>query len=296
MLHEIPFAEFESLCAQNKLYQKFNEAERKSFYKLASKKTLKAEEVLFYSSEKDGAEFYILTAGILRLTLNSGKEKIYRPGSLFGEISVLDGSARMGTVTAITEADLLAFDGDLLFSEEVMSPKMSLAIFKGLVGYVIGYLDEKLVNSTEYLIEKGEGVTIEFKESLSKKIKPDVIKTICAFLNTRGGTILIGITDHSEVIGLKISKPKEIDNYKQSIIQILRDRVGAQFTTNIHFNTEKVEEYLLLRINCIPSAIPAVLEDKAGQHFYMRSGPSNIKAPNIKELLSYYKKRFESTR
>ncbi|MEZ4775615.1 MAG: ATP-binding protein [Bacteroidia bacterium] len=197
---------------------------------------------------------------------------------------------------SITDCELIAFDGRLLFSDKIMDSKISLSIFKGLVSYVIGYLDEEYVYATENIIKKGEGVTIEFKESMSKIGKPDIIKTICAFLNTRGGTILLGINDASRVVGIKVGSLKEIDNYKQSIIQLIRDKVGAPFTTNIHFNTEKIDNKILLRINCIPSGVPAILEDNGLQFFYMRSGPANIQAPNIKEVISYYKKRFESVK
>ena len=39
-----------------------------------------------------------------------------------------------------------------------------------------------------------EGQTIEFKEGLSKEIK----KEICAFVNSQGGKIYLGITDKTK--------------------------------------------------------------------------------------------------
>ena len=47
------------------------------------------------------------------------------------------------------------------------------------------------------LIASGESETVEFKTSFNK----DVIETAVAFANTRGGTILIGVSDAGEVVG-----------------------------------------------------------------------------------------------
>ena len=49
------------------------------------------------------------------------------------------------------------------------------------------------------LVSLGEGFTIEFKESGASKIG----RELCAFANATGGTILIGVTDSSEIVGVK---------------------------------------------------------------------------------------------
>nr|AGS53544.1 type I restriction-modification system M subunit [uncultured bacterium contig00062] len=64
------------------------------------------------------------------------------------------------------------------------------------------------------LISNGESMRIEFKETFSKNAKniknprdPELIreslKTIVAFLNTYGGTLLIGVTDKGEIKGVE---------------------------------------------------------------------------------------------
>lgn len=52
------------------------------------------------------------------------------------------------------------------------------------------------------LIRHGESETLEFKESFGK----DVIETVCAFGNSRGGTVLIGVSDKGEVKGTSAGK------------------------------------------------------------------------------------------
>ena len=65
----------------------------------------------------------------------------------------------------------------------------------------------------EELIEEGESQNIEFKDSL--RLKREIGETVSAFSNTRGGTILIGISDFREVKGVEVGKRtlEELANY-----------------------------------------------------------------------------------
>jgi len=54
------------------------------------------------------------------------------------------------------------------------------------------------------LIKKGESERVEFKESMSDW--KEIIKTISAFSNTKGGIVLIGITDGGKTKGLQIGR------------------------------------------------------------------------------------------
>lgn len=47
------------------------------------------------------------------------------------------------------------------------------------------------------LIAEGEGLTVEFKEKYTPKIDRDIV----AFANTKGGRILLGVTDDGKIIG-----------------------------------------------------------------------------------------------
>ena len=54
------------------------------------------------------------------------------------------------------------------------------------------------------LIKKGESETIEFKET--PKLNNEIGEVISAFSNTKGGTILIGVSDSGNVVGVTIGK------------------------------------------------------------------------------------------
>jgi len=54
----------------------------------------------------------------------------------------------------------------------------------------------------EEILSKGESETVEFKESFDR----ECIEAACAFANTRGGTIFIGINDKGEIKGIQLGK------------------------------------------------------------------------------------------
>jgi ATP-dependent DNA helicase RecG len=67
-----------------------------------------------------------------------------------------------------------------------------------------------MMKEISYLLKEGEGLFIEFKEQYTDKIDRD----IAAFSNTRGGKILLGVTDGGKIKGQELSnslKAKIVD-------------------------------------------------------------------------------------
>lgn len=60
--------------------------------------------------------------------------------------------------------------------------------------------DKKIIN----LIQDDESEILEFKESAGEW--KAIIKTISAFANTRGGTVVVGISDNGDILGVRIGK------------------------------------------------------------------------------------------
>ncbi len=54
------------------------------------------------------------------------------------------------------------------------------------------------------LIEEGEGFSIEFKRRISSPEK--IARTMIAFANTKGGTILFGVDDDGSIVGVESEK------------------------------------------------------------------------------------------
>jgi len=61
------------------------------------------------------------------------------------------------------------------------------------------------------LIKNGEGLTTEFKRARDS-IPQSMYQSICAFLNTSGGDILLGVEDNGEISGVN---PEYISTMKK---------------------------------------------------------------------------------
>jgi hypothetical protein len=88
----------------------------------------------------------------------------------------------------------------------------------------------------EELIKKGECETIEFKSTLRWNIKADkkdpeisyaLIKTIAAFLNTRGGTLLVGVDDKGIPLGLERDGFDNSDKMRLFLTGLVKDHIGT---------------------------------------------------------------------
>ena len=58
-----------------------------------------------------------------------------------------------------------------------------------------------MTDKIKSIIAKGEGLTTEFKLA-SNNIPNNVYESVCAFLNTKGGDILLGVNDNGQVVGV----------------------------------------------------------------------------------------------
>lgn len=63
----------------------------------------------------------------------------------------------------------------------------------------------------EALVSRGEGMSLEFKRCGGVKIEADVFETVCSFANRQGGTILLGVTDGGDIVGVEASAVMQLE-------------------------------------------------------------------------------------
>jgi hypothetical protein len=163
--------------------------------------------------------------------------------------------------------------------------------------------------SIEDLIAEGESDELEFKSSLrwdtreqriNKKLEDVIIKSIASFANGQGGTLLIGVDDAGEVVGLErdyASLDGDRDEFELHLRNLLNQQFGVSFVTHsMRVRFPSVDHQEMCQIDVSPSSGPLVVKlmDKNGQSvekFYVRSGNSSQEMP-MSEMQSYIKERF----
>src|SRR5690242_16547202 len=66
------------------------------------------------------------------------------------------------------------------------------------------------IEQLKSIVKQGESHNVEFKKSTA--VLKAAFQTVCAFLNCKGGTVLIGVTNEGKIVGQEIS-----DQIKQTI-------------------------------------------------------------------------------
>lgn len=69
------------------------------------------------------------------------------------------------------------------------------------------------------LLRDGEGLTVEFKRA-REALNRDVYETICAFLNQRGGTLVLGAADDGRVTGIA---PEAVAQIRKDLVNTLHN-------------------------------------------------------------------------
>jgi len=150
--------------------------------------------------------------------------------------------------------------------------------------------------NTLAIIKEGEGDSIEFKSTLrwdiragktNPAIEHSCLKTIAAFLNTSGGTLLIGVRDDGSIEGIETDKLPNEDKFLLHLWTLIRTCLGRDFSPYVRTRLEKIDDKTICSVICIPSNRPVFLRQNGfPEEMYIRVGPSS-NAMDISEALKY---------
>jgi len=151
------------------------------------------------------------------------------------------------------------------------------------------------------LIRGGESFSLEFKSSLRRNLhtgKNDAaiehacLKTLAAFLNSAGGTLLVGVRDDGTVSGLAADALDSDDKVLRHFWNLAKDSLGQDACAFIRARLEQVAGGQVLAAECATSSRPVFLRQRGGaEEFFIRIGPSSASL-GIQEALRYIKSRF----
>jgi len=288
-----------SLIGEHEVFSELDTEELKTLSAIIHTNSFSEGTVIFDTNKTPKYLFYI-KKGRLLLKLANNEYKTLMAGHLFGEIGLLNTDFRTGLVTAIEPTEVIQICGTRLFEEEFVSPKVALKIVRALSKRITNYLRTKEQVSTKELIVLGETDHVEFKSTLrwnlhtnakDKAIEKAILKTLAAFMNSEGGTLLVGVADDGALLGLEHDKFANHDKLLLYLTSIIKDRIDALHLKFLHFSIEQINDKDILRIDCAPGSIPAYVTDGKLDHFYIRTGPSTTDM-RLGEVYEYLKERF----
>lgn len=124
------------------------------------------------------------------------------------------------------------------------------------------------------------------------KMEHAVLKTVAAFLNSKGGTVFVGVNDRGEVVGLDNDKFASEDKMALHLDNLLKDKLGGAVFACIKTLFGEVSGKRFLAIECAASGKPVFLKSAAGEEFYIRAGASSPALP-ASHAHEYIQQRFK---
>ena len=129
---------------------------------------------------------------------------------------------------------------------------------------------------------------MEFKSTLrtnlktgekDKRMEKAVLKSITAFLNSDGGTLLVGVADDGTILGIDEESFDNRDKLNLHMTNLISSQIGDDYLPYIRFKLISFgenDEKAVMKVVCKTSPIPVFLKDGKTEQYYVRSGPSSV--------------------
>jgi hypothetical protein len=164
----------------------------------------------------------------------------------------------------------------------------------------IELLKMELDKDMPLIIQQGEGPLLEFKSTFrwdmeqsrtNRQLEGVVLKSLAGFLNsTHGGTLLIGVADDGQIIGLEHDfqtlKKQNQDGFEQAIMTAIAANLGADLCSHVNILFHVINANAICRLIVSPSARPVFLNQGNTPKLYVRTGGAT-RDLNIQEALEF---------
>ena len=150
------------------------------------------------------------------------------------------------------------------------------------------------------LLSGGESDSVEFKSTLRRNLHTDksdpkmergVLKTLAGFLNTDGGTLIIGVADDGTPVGIEADKFTNEDKMSLHLTNLAKEQLGAWTLPSLHQQFDDYEDSRVLKVACEKSRQPVYVKDGHQEQFFIRAGPSTV-ALTGGQMMAYINTRF----
>ncbi len=151
------------------------------------------------------------------------------------------------------------------------------------------------------MIESEESGVLEYKSSAFYSYEPDVpekvvaesvIKTVAAFLNTDGGVLVIGVSDHHQVLGIRPDperKGVDTDRYVNALSSVLLSALGGAVASKVRIDIEELEGEPICIITVQPSPEPVYAKMSSGGQAFFSPIQQHNRPLEGKDLVSHVK-------
>jgi hypothetical protein len=152
--------------------------------------------------------------------------------------------------------------------------------------FISAGMDHPVGIDLDSLLAAGETDLVEFKSSarwdyrdhkVNKLLEQVIVKTLASFLNSRGGTLLIGVDDNANVVGLEadyatLGRRPDRDGYQQFLVQLVSGTLGKNVCADLSISFLPVQAKEICVVQARASASAVYLDDQGQSKLLVRLG------------------------
>jgi hypothetical protein len=164
-------------------------------------------------------------------------------------------------------------------------------------------LAAELAADVRELIRAGEGERLELKASArwdyrqgagNRELEAVIARSVAGFMNADGGTLLVGVTDDGEILGLEKDyhslRSKDRDGFQRFLVDLVARRLGTDACLLIHVLFHEVDGRDLCRVAVERSPAPVFCAEGERSRYFLRTGNATREL-DVAEALRHVSRR-----
>lgn len=187
---------------------------------------------------------------------------------------------------------------------EMRRELMARVIADGYATLMAGDIEQDLTTEEfdlSKIVMNGESEVVEFKSTLrinlhtgnkDPRMELSVLKTLAGFLNSNGGTLVVGVSDDGSPVGIQADEFENEDKMSRYLTDIVKTRMGINAITNMHIRFDDHDGCRVMVVKCRRGSAPVFVKDGDTDHLYVRTGPSTTDL-SPSQIQDYIKQRFK---
>lgn len=169
---------------------------------------------------------------------------------------------------------------------------------------VVDLLERELRWDLQSLISHGESERVEFKASMrwdtrenrvNKGLEAVIARTIAGFMNHQGGSLVIGVDDDGDPVGLERDyatlKRGDRDGFQQFLIGIVQRYLGTDLCPFVHVLFHDVGHKDVCRVVIESASRPVYFMDHGVPHYVLRAGNA-CRELDVREAMQHIAQRW----
>ena len=118
------------------------------------------------------------------------------------------------------------------------------------------------------------------------------LKTIAAFLNTNGGTLLIGVANDGRIVGIEQDGFSTSDRFLQHLSNKILSALGEVAASYVESRIHSLDGFDVCEVVCKPSKIAVFLRSKSEEENCMSVQDLAVTVSPLSKFLEYARTRF----